>query len=75
MPPAADDIQHPRVLMIYNTAGVDDIHAVRDDVRTPNAVSFFISIAPRGVLLFSIGIFGVFFIHRYTIMIYRYPWV
>ena len=47
--------------MIYNTAGVDDIHAVRDDVRTPNAVSFFISIAPRGVLLFSIGIFGVFF--------------
>ena len=27
--------------MIYNTAGVDDIHAVRDDVRTPNVVFFF----------------------------------
>ena len=31
--------------MIYNTAGVDDIHAVRDDIRTPNAVFFFISLA------------------------------
>ena len=55
MPPAADDIQHPRVLMIYNTAGVDDIHAVRDDIHavrddiwTPNAVSFFVF----GILLF-----------------------
>ena len=50
MPPAADDIQHPRVLMIYNTAGVDDIHAVRDDIHavrddiwTPNAVLYIIN--------------------------------